>query len=207
MDKFVIVIGRQYGAGGRRLGKKLAARLNVPYYDKELINEAADTLGISKTLLMKVDEKRPSFLRSLLSFNYGISSAPAPVNSLNAETLYQLQSKVIRSICEKGSCVIVGRTADYVIRDHPGLLSIFIHAPEDIRAKVIIDRGEAYSLQQAIEIARKYDRERESYYNYFTNREWGAADNYDLSFNSSKIELDSIVDLIASHLSKTNNHA
>ncbi len=202
MNNFIIVIGREYGAGGRRLGKELANRLDIPYYDKELISEAAESIGISKKLLMKADEKRPSLLRSFLSFNYGATSAPVPGNSLSEETLYELQSRVIRAICEKGPCVIVGRTADYVMREHPGLLSVFVHAPEKIRAKVVKERGEADTLQHAIEIAKKSDRERESYYNYFTNRKWGAASNYDLTFDSSKFSLDEIISVIRSRLAR-----
>lgn len=200
MSDFVIVIGRQYGAGGRRLGKLLAQKLNIPYYDKELLAEAAESLGISPEFFKKVDEKRPSFIRSLLSFNYGATSAADNRGSLSEENLYHMQSQVIKSICEKGSCVIVGRTADYVMRDHPGLLSIFVHAPEETRAQNILKREEAKDLHDALEKAKKNDRTRESYYNYFTNRAWGHAANYDLTIDSSKFSLDETASFIISHL-------
>lgn len=200
MNDFIIVIGRQYGAGGRKLGKRLAETLNVPYYDKELLSEAADALGFSKELFLKADEKKPSILRSFLSFNYGSPSASFSSYTLTDDNLYRAQSDVIKSICEKGSCVIVGRTADYVMRDHPGLLSIFVHAPEEHRAKAILERGEAKSMEEALEKARKFDRSRESYYNYFTNRHWGHADNYDLTFNSSRLSPEAILPLILSAL-------
>lgn len=200
MNDFIIVIGRQYGAGGRKLGKRLAETLNVPYYDKELLSEAADALGFSKELFLKADEKKPSILRSFLSFNYGSPSASFSSYTLTDDNLYRAQSDVIKSICEKGSCVIVGRTADYVMRDHPGLLSIFVHAPEEHRAKAILERGEAKSLEEALEKARKFDRSRESYYNYFTNRHWGHADNYDLTFNSSRLSTEALLPLILSAL-------
>lgn len=200
MSDFVIVIGRQYGAGGRRLGKLLAEKLNIPYYDKELLAEAAHSLGFSPEFFKKADEKRPSFIRSLLSFNYGATSAADNRGALTEENLYQLQSQVIRSICEKGSCVIVGRTADYVMRDHPGLLSIFVHAPEQTRAENILSRGESASIEEALEKAHKNDKCRESYYNYYTNRTWGTAANYDLTIDSSKFTLDEIASFIISHL-------
>lgn len=202
MNDFIIVIGRQYGAGGRKLGKRLAETLNVPYYDKELLSEAADALGFSKELFLKADEKKPSILRSFLSFNYGSPSASFSSYTLSDDNLYRAQSDVIKSICEKGSCVIVGRTADYVMRDHPGLLSIFVHAPEEHRAKAILERGEAKSMEEALEKARKFDRSRESYYNYFTNRHWGRADNYDLTFNSSRLSTEALLPLILSALPK-----
>ncbi len=201
MNDFIIVIGRQYGAGGRLLGKKLAEKLNIPYYDKELLSEAADSLGFSKELFLKADEKKPSILRSFISFNYGSFSDSFSHETLTEDNLYRAQSEVIKTICSKGSCVMVGRTADYVMRDHPGLLSVFIHAPEMHRAESIVARGETTSIDEAIDKLRKCDKSRESYYNYFTNRQWGKADNYDLTFNSSRISLDGILTLIISHLS------
>ncbi len=196
MNDFVIVIGRQFGAGGRKLGKKLAETLGVPYYDKELLAEAAESMGFSQDIFQKADERKPSFLRSFLSFNLGSTSASFDNYAINNENLYRTQSEVIRSICKKGSCIIVGRTADYVMREHPGLLSIFIHAPEEHRAKTVIARGEAATHSEALDKVRKNDRTRESYYNYYTNRNWGKASNYDFTFDSSKIPYDKIVSLI-----------
>lgn len=200
MNNFVIVIGRQYGAGGRRLGKRLAERLCVPYYDKELLSEAADFLGFSKEIFSRADEKKPSMLRSFLSFSYGATSEQDPLGTLSDERIYELQSRVIRKICEKGPCVIVGRTADYVMRDHPGLLSVFVHAPVDTRARAIVSRGEARTLSEAIDRARKHDRSRESYYNYFTNRRWGFADNYDLTVDSSRFGIEDTCAMLESAL-------
>lgn len=196
MKDFVIVIGRQFGAGGRHLGKQLAEALGVPYYDKELLAEAAGSLGYSQDIFQKADERKPSILRSFISFNFGSPSASFDNYTLNDDNLYRAQSDVIRSICKKGSCVIVGRTADYVMRDHPGLLSIFIHAPEKHRAQAVIKRGEAANEAEAIEKVRKNDRTRESYYNFYTNRHWGRASNYDLTFDSSRIPMERILSLL-----------
>lgn len=200
MSPFVIVIGRQYGAGGKGLGKRLAEILGVPYYDKELLSETADALGFSKDLFIKADERKPSLFRSFLSFNYGSPSAAFSSYVLSDDNLYRAQSHVLKAIAEKGSCIIVGRTADYVLRDHPGLISIFVHAPIEHRAKMVIDRGEAKSIEEATEKARKLDRSRESYYNFFTNRNWGHADNYHLSFDSSAMPINTMAELIATHI-------
>ncbi|MDE6339113.1 MAG: cytidylate kinase-like family protein, partial [Muribaculaceae bacterium] len=189
-----------YGAGGKGLGKKLAEILNIPYYDKELLSETADALGFSKELFMKADERKPSLFRSFLSFNYGSPSAAFSSYVLSDDNLYRAQSHVIKSIAEKGPCIIVGRTADYVLRDHPGLVSIFVHAPIEHRAKIIMERGEAKTEEEAMDKARKLDKSRESYYNFFTNRNWGHADNYHLSFNSSVMTIDDMADFIASQI-------
>lgn len=201
MENFVLVIGRQYGAGGRSLGKKLAETFGVPYYDKELLSEAAESMGFNSEIFTQKDEKRPSFLRSILSFNYGSLNDSIQSETLSSENIYKFQSDVIRSIAEKGSCVIVGRTADYILRDHKNLLSIFINAPIEHRAKLIHERGDAESIEKAIEKAKKSDKSRESYYNYFTNQHWGRADNYHLTFDSSKISTEAIINLIQQHLS------
>lgn len=199
---FVIVIGRQYGSGGRRLGRRLAQLLEVPYYDKNLLSEAAASLGFSKNIFDKADEKRPSFLRSLLPLNYGASSAAVATEPLSGENLYKIQCEVIRKLCENGSCVIVGRTADHVMRDHPGLTSIFIHAPLEKRAKDIVNRGDASTLREAAALARKHDKNREEYYNYYTNRNWGHADNYDITLDSSKFDLEDFARLLADKIKR-----
>lgn len=202
MKNYIIVIGRQYGAGGRRLGKRLGEILGIPYYDKELLSEAADDFGFAKEIFMKADEKKPSFMRSLLSFNYGSNSAQYTEGTLSDESIYEIQSRVIRKICEKGPCVIVGRTADYVMRHHPGLISVFVHAPQELRARTVLERKEAASMDEAVDKARKFDRMRERYYNYFTNRKWGAAANYDLTVDSSIFNIEEICGIILKHIGK-----
>ncbi len=202
MENFVVVIGRQYGAGGRTLGKKLAEKLNVPYYDKELLSEAAKMMGFSPEIFQKKDEKRPSFIRSMLSFNYGALNTTNSPETLSDENIYRYQSEVIKSIAEKGPCIIVGRTADYILRNHPNLLSVFINAPIEHRANLIMERNDAASHHQAIEKAKKFDRNRESYYNYFTNQHWGHADNYHLTFDSSKFSIEQMSDFIIDYLKR-----
>lgn len=202
-SKFIIVIGRQYGSGGRRIGKMLAERLGVSYYDKTLLSEAAKELGYSPEIFANKDERRPSPLRSLLSWTYGAPTANIEGAPMSDEKIYEFQSRVIKEICARESCVMVGRTADYVMRHHPGLVSLFIHAPLQARAKSIMARNEATTEKEAIEVAERNDRNRESYYNYYTNRNgWGKAANYHLTFDSSRINDDTIVAAVRAMLKK-----
>lgn len=208
MDKFIIVIGRQFGCGGRKIGRKIAEAFGIPYYDKTLLSKAAEEFGIDSEIFSAADEKRPSFLRNFLGLSCGTSNSPcAPgaishlgPGSLAPESLYNAQSEVIRSICKKGSCVIVGRTADYVMRHEPGLISIFIQAPIEHRAKEIVAREDAADEHSATSLAKKHDKARESYYNYFTNRSWGTAENYHLCFDSSRFDADAIIALLKSYI-------
>lgn len=194
-DGCVIVIGRQFGSGGRRIGKKVAERLGFGYYDKELLSKAADSLGFSPDIFVAADEKRPSPLRSLLQGVYGIADN-FHTTTMSGERLYRAQSDVIKKICSLRSCVIVGRTADYVLRDNPRLASVFLHAPVEHRARMIVDRCDAASIDSAVELARKRDHDRESYYNYFTGRHWGEASNYHLSLDSSAVCEETLITII-----------
>lgn len=193
-ENFLIVIGREYGSGGRRIGKMLAAGLGVHYYDRTLLSEAAKRMGYSPDIFASKDEKRPSLLRSLLSFNLGAPTANIEGSTMSDEKIYEYQSRIIKEICSRESCVIVGRTADYVMREHPRLLSLFIHAPIRQRMEAVVRRGETSDMREAMEITTRNDRNRASYYNYYTNREsWGRASNYHLSFDSSRISDEAIL--------------
>lgn len=191
----VIVIGRQFGSGGRRIGRLISQKTGYRYYDKELLAEAADSLGYSQDIFVANDERKPSPLKSLLQGVYGIADNFHDT-SMCGESLYKAQSEVIKSICDSGSVVIVGRTADYVMRNHPGLVSVFLHSPVDLRASRIVERGESESIDSAMDMAKKNDRKREGYYNYFTGRSWGKASNYHLSIDVSAADDDAIADLI-----------
>lgn len=194
---FVIVIGREYGSGGREYGKFIAENLGVPYYDKLLLQQAAERLGYSEGIFRTKDEKRPSRLRGWLSLTYGAPLAELAGMPMGDEKIYECQSRVIKEACNRGSCVIVGRTADYIMRNHPGLLSIFIHAPENVRALRIISRGECNDKASALELHRKRDKERGEYYRYYTNRGgWGRCNNYHLSIDSSRISKERVLELV-----------
>ena len=199
-DKAIIVIGRQFGSGGRSIGRNLARRLGYKYYDTELLKNVARRYGFSEGIFRSHEEKRPSVLRSMLQGTFGIADNFHEV-SISSERLYAEQSKVIREIASEGGCVIVGRTADYILRDFPNMTSIFLHAPVEYRCSHIVDRGEAINYSQAIEMAKKRDKARENYYNYFTGTNlWGKASNYDLCLDSSCIDEEAIVNIIISYI-------
>lgn len=200
LPRFVITIGRQFGCGARDIGHCIAETIGVEYYDKTLLSQAAAHMGFHKSIFDSVDERRPSWLRSLLQLNYGAASSMCDLPFLGGEGVYKMQSEVIKRLPEAKDCLIVGRTADYLLRDHPGLVSIFLHAPIEARIPNIIARGDAAGEAEAAELARKYDRNRESYYSYYTNRKWGAAENYHLSLDTSVFSQEEITDIVTSHV-------
>ena len=198
IPKFAIVVGRQYGAGARRMAAELARRLGAAYYDKELLDEAARRLGYHLSLFSAADERRPSMLRGMWLHGFGMGGG---TDALSGETLFQVQADVLRDIAERGNCVIVGRAADYVLRHHPKLVSIFLHAPAQHRAANIVSRGECDNVTAATEIARRHDRRREEFYNYFTgSHRWGRAHNYDLTLDASHFDADALTDFVMKYL-------
>ena len=191
MEQAVITIGRQYGSGGRIVAQKLAQRLGVPCYDKELIQKVAKDTGLSEQYLQELDRKPTnSFFYDLLF------SAKDPALS---DKVYIAQSQVIQDFADKGSCVILGRCADYVLRKIPERrLSVFICAPMEERIK---RAREVYGVENVNmeNFIQRQDRQRASYYNYFAMGKWGDGSNYDLCINS-RIGLDEAVDVIAAAL-------
>lgn len=201
-EDLVIVVGRQFGSGGRKIGKRLASELGLAYYDKEVLSEAAKQFGYSPEIFARYDERRPSALRSMLSHAFGVSESYYPQSTLSSENIYERQSNVIRSLASRHGAVFVGRSADYILRDHPHLISIFLHAPEEHRAAAIVKRGDAPDIDKGIETARKYDKMRREFYTYFTGRNWGHSDNYHLSIDSSLFDDDAMSDIIRLFISK-----
>ncbi|MDE7411053.1 MAG: cytidylate kinase-like family protein [Paramuribaculum sp.] len=206
-QNIVVTIGRQFGSGGRELGQKLARRLGIKYYDKELLSEAARRAGVSQEFFEKKDERFPSFVNGIFAFAFGYhnmgGSYGSGQNSISDENLYRAQSDFIRSLTDEGSCVIVGRTADYVLRDFPGLVSIFVHAPEDICARRIAERSsEPITLEKAKQKAARINKLRANYYNFYTDRQWGHSSTYHLSVDTSKMSMDDIVEMICDYISR-----
>lgn len=184
---YIVVIGRQYASGGRRLGHELSAMLGVPYYDKELLREAADSLGFRPDLFEKADERHGSRIFSLIGASYGAASY-FTAGGMHEGTLYQMQSDAIRKLLEKGPCVIVGRTADYIGRDLSNLVSIFLHADKQERIRRTLQRNPSMTQENVSLWLDKQDTTRRDYYNFYTGRKWGHADNYDLCLNTSRLD-------------------
>ncbi len=201
MERFIITIGRQFGSGGRAIGEKLAERLGVPFYDKELISLAAKESGINPDVFNEVDEKAANSLlyslsMGMYSFGSGFSAmGDLPVN----DKLYILQHKIIRKIADEGSCVIVGRCADYVLRDRDDCVNIFFYANMEFRKKEAVKKH-GIDEARAEHIITKTDKSRANYYSFYSGQKWGMTENYDLCIDSSKLSEDKIVDLIVSYI-------
>ncbi len=189
MRKIIITIGREFGSGGREIGLKLAEKLDIPFYDKELILETAKKTKLEESIVEKFDEKYafPGFHTSNL---FDIYQMPM------SDRIYIAQADVIREIAEKGSAVIVGRCADYILEDDPDCFKIFITAPmkEKIERKREILEGKSdKEIENHIE---KIDKKRSKYYSYYTDGIWGKASTYNLCVDSSVLGIDGTVDLI-----------
>lgn len=191
-NNLIINVGRQFGSGGKLVALELSKKLGIPVYDQELIAKAAEESGFSKDLFAKSDEKRN--LMALSSFIVDVGRFGSADNYMSDNQLFVIQSKVIRSIAEKGSAIFIGRCSDYILRDLP-CLDVFITAPEEVRLKRIASRMNI-SAEQAESMMRKKDRTRETYYNYFTFGNWGVASNYDLCIDSSILGIDGTADMI-----------
>ncbi len=176
--KFIITIGRQFGSGGREIGRRLAEMMGIGYYDKALMQEAARESGLCCEFFDKADERAPTTFMHALSMGFGYDGI------LSNENIFRFQSETIRRLADRESCVIVGRCADYILRDHPACFSVFIHAPEEVRVATVMARS-GISERQAAELIAKTDKSRAAYYDFYTDKKWGDAASYHFSINSS----------------------
>ena len=194
MDKKLITMSREFGSGGRLIGKRLAEKLDIPYYDKELLDRIAEESGFSKEMIVEAEKKaKNSFLYSLASA-MGTGEAGPESLSLN-ERFFLAQFDTIRRIADEGSCVIVGRCADYVLRGMPEATNVFIYAEEADKIKRAVQE---YGVPEdsVKKLMKDTDKARANYYAYHTGRKWGEHVNYNLSIDSGYIEIEDIVDLI-----------
>lgn len=206
-ENFVVTIGRQFGSGGREFGRLLAKELGIAFYDKELLIEAAHNAGMGEEFFVRNDERTPSFLSGLMWFNHSVNPSTHYLgsNSISDDTLYRGLSDIIRKLADKSSCVIVGRTADYVLRDFDNVFNIFIHAPEDVCIGRILKRGDVDCERKAREKIRRTNKLRASFYNFYTDKRWGHAGTYDLSFDSSLLPMEQWVNFAADIIRKKFN--
>ncbi|MGN0625900.1 MAG: AAA family ATPase [Oscillospiraceae bacterium] len=202
-NPFVVTINRQFGSGGREIGKRLAAILDIAYLDKELLSLAAQKSGISEKAFEKADEKpEKSYLYALSTAAYGSYSVPFSYpNVLTNDRLFAIQADVIRKEAAEKNCVIIGRCADDILSDHPCHINLFVHAPFEVRQKRIM---ELYHLdvKQAKDLIAKTDKTRASYYYFYTNQKWDDLLNYDLSVDSSVLGYDDTAQLLAEFIRK-----
>ena len=197
----VITSGRQFGSAGREIGEKVAKHFGIKCYDKELLSRAAKESGFCEEMIQNHDERPTnSFLYNLVmdtySFGYNASSF---VDMPISHKVFLAQFDTIKKIAEEGPCVIVGRCADYALSDYKNSIHLFIYADEETKVKRI---REKYNLsdQKAKDMIIKKDKQRQSYYNYYSSKKWGRADSYDLCINSSVLGVDGTVKLIIQYI-------
>lgn len=202
--KILITIARQFGSGGREIGERVAKILGIPLIDKELIKDAATSGELSEEVIKSSDESAANSLLYTLAMGSNVLGTTIhfgykmPIN----DKLFILQSEAIKNYAAKGSCVIIGRCADYVLRDEPSLFRIFIYGDLDHRQERVKERHPELKSSQVIDVINKTDKRRASYYNFYTGNKWGKYDNYDMAINSSTFGIEETAELIAASVKK-----
>ncbi len=201
MDKYVITIARGYGSGGRTIGKMLSEELGIPYYDRDLLRLASDDSGINEQLFAKADEKLKKSLLFKIARNIYKGELIPPDNDdfVSNDNLFNYQAKIIKELADTETCIIIGRCADFILKDHPNVVRLFVHAPLQDCINTLVDmtgKSEKEVEKQILEI----DKHRADYYKYYTGREWENAKHYDLCLNSSKLGFHKCVEIVKSYL-------
>lgn len=194
-EKFVINVGRQLGSGGRYIGERLAKAFDIKFYDKELLELAAQESGFNKKFFERTDEEHNLFQQLASAFPFLNSGINPYDNMLSSESLFKIQSDAIRKAAEQQSCVFVGRCADYVLRDNPRCVNIFISANLNDRIKRICQLT-GITEAEAEKRIMEGDKRRAAYYNYYSAGEWGKAETYHLCINSSVLGLERTTEYI-----------
>ncbi len=198
----IITIGRQFGSGGSEIGKKLAEKLGIAYYDKNLIELASEKSGISKKVFEKADERHNSFLYSLSMAHYGGLVSPVYLNDvITNDKLFIIQSNIIKEIAAKESCVIVGRCASDILADTAETFDVFVHASLEYRTQRIM-RLYDMPANSAQTLIKKTDKSRSSYFDFYSSKSWGACETYDISINSEFLGIDGCVNLLSECVEK-----
>ncbi len=193
MSNQVIVISRQFGSGGRKIGKLLSDRLQIPYYDMALIEMASQRSESDYVSLLKVDEKRVSRKWYEFPMEIGLEyqMKRVPMN----EELFSLQAEIIKDLANQGPCILIGRGADYILRENPRMLSVYVHADMETKLEVVC-RHYNLSREEAAALMRKTDKQRSVYYNYYTEYKWGDINNYDIALDRGKLGIERCVDIL-----------
>ncbi len=204
----IVTIGRQFGSGGREIGEKVSEHFGIKCYDKELLSRAAKESGFCEEMIQNHDERPTnSFLYNLVmdtySFGYNASSF---VDMPISHKVFLAQFDTIKKIAQEGPCVIVGRCADYALTDFDNVINLFIYGDEECKIKRIKERfDDVKTDDQARDMMNKKDKQRQSYYNYYSSKKWGRADSYDLCINSSVLGIDGTVKFILQYIEDFEN--
>ena len=194
MEKKIITISREFGSGGRTIGRAVAEKLGIPFYDKELVDQIALESGFAPQFVEENGEHAPG--KSFFSYAFAHQGVPGIMNGLStADFLWNIQCNVILQLADKGPCVIVGRNADYILKDRKDCLHVFIHADIDYRAHRIVTRYGESDKSPENRLQEK-DKRRRVNYQHYTGRSWGTAQNYDLCLSSSTLGEEACVDII-----------
>ena len=193
--KTIITIGRQFGSGGKEVGIRVAKELGIPFYDKELLQEAAKKSGLCEKIFENFDERPKSLLYSIAMDSYMFALPGTGAGDSLEQQVYLATYDTIRHIASQGPCVIIGRCADYALADDPNRLSLFIYAPMDVRIARVAKR-QNLTPEKARQLILKTDKRRASYYEYYSAQRWGAVESYDFCLDSSALGLGGTVELI-----------
>ena len=194
MASKIITISREFGSGGRTIGREVAKQLDIPFYDKELVDQIAVGSGFAPSFV----EEHGEHSRSRFAYAFSHQAVPGVMNGMStADFLWSIQCSVIMDLADKGPCVIVGRNADYILKDRDDVLNVFIHADLDFRADRIV---RLYGESEKSPEARLQDKDKRRRINYqhYTGRTWGMSTNYDLCLSSSTLGLERCIDMIVS---------
>lgn len=195
-NKTIITISREFGSGGREIGKMIAEQLKIPFYDKELIEIAAKESGIDKELFEENDNRTSKGFHLLGALGYSLGGPLSSITQLSLnDRLFMVQSQVVAQVAQNGPCVIVGRCADYVLRERKDVLNVFIHGNMKERKERAVHSYEV-DVRDIESSIQKIDKGRANYYDYYTDRKWGQAENYDICINSSTFGLAGTADII-----------
>lgn len=199
----VITISRQFGSGGHEVGERLARELNVPFYDKALIAMAAKQSGLSEEVFANADEKATSsLLYSMVMGSYSFGARVPGINEMPInDKLFIIQSDIIKKAAAEGPCVVIGRCADYILREHENCLNVFIHANKEERIRRSIAKKDCEE-RKASDFVTKKDKQRANYYNFYSNKRWDDLQNYDITIDTSRFSIDQAVGMLidAAHL-------
>ena len=201
MEKKIITVSREFGSGGRSIGRMIAQTLDIPFYDSELVKQISLESGFAPKFVEEHGEHSPG--NSLFSYAFAPQGVPGVMNGLStADFLWNIQCSVILQLAEQGPCVIVGRNADYILKDRPDVLNVFIHADKEFRAERIV---RLYGNSEKTPAARlqEKDKRRRVNYQHYTGRNWGVAENYDICLNSGVLGVERCAEIIVDIVKKS----
>lgn len=200
-QKYVITIGRTFGSGGRALGRIIAEKLGIGFYDKKLLVKAAEKAGYNVEYLEQNDERAPRIMGGIIPFTVGSYPMSWIGDGVSAsDSIYKAQCDFIHELAATEPCVIVGRSADYILRDVENVINIFVHAPLEDCARRVVERNECCSFAEACVLVERTNKLRANFYNFYTEKRWGHAASYDLTLNSSLLPIDQLADIVIAYL-------